>query len=106
MWTVFLICFFRLIMTIDPMTHFEKSFLKGITYMKVSGTSSHVYLDMDDRIIKAEGEMIVGGFVAYKSTMKFEPPYENEPVSDESRQKYIDEALKKTKDSGMKLEFE
>ena len=74
--------------------------------MKVSGTSSHVYLDMDGQIIKAEGEMIVGGFVAYKSTMKFEPPYENEPVTEEIRQKYINEALLETKDSYMKLEFE
>jgi len=74
--------------------------------MKVSGTSSHVYLDIDGHIIKAEGEMIVGGFVAYKRTMKFEPPYENEPVTEEIRQKFINEALLETKDSYMKLEFE
>lgn len=74
--------------------------------MKVSGTSSHVYLDMDGKIIKAEGEIIVGGFVAYTRTMKFEPPYEKEPVTEAIRQKYIDEALRETRGSYMKLEFE
>lgn len=74
--------------------------------MKVSGTRSPVYFDMDGRIIKAEGEMIVGGFVAYTRTMKFEPPYENKPVTKGIRQKYIDEALRETRGSCLNLEFE
>ena len=74
--------------------------------MKITGTSSYVMLDIDGKKIRAEGEMVVGGFVAEKSTMKqFEPPYESEPVTDAVRQHYIDEAVKKTQGSYMVLKF-
>ena len=74
--------------------------------MKITGTSSYVMLDIDGKKIRAEGEMVVGGFVAEKSTMKqFEPPYESEPVTDVVRQRYIDEAVKKTQASHMVLTF-
>ena len=74
--------------------------------MKITGTSSYVMLDIDGKKIRAEGEMVVGGFVAEKSTMKqFEPPYESEPVTDVVRQRYIDEAVKKTQGSHMVLKF-
>jgi hypothetical protein len=63
-------------------------------------------LDIDGKKIRAEGEMVVGGFVAETSTMKqFEPPYESEPVTDAVRQQYIDEAVKKTQGSHMVLRF-
>ncbi|ADD78090.1 Hypothetical Protein PANA_2923 [Pantoea ananatis LMG 20103] len=74
--------------------------------MKITGTSSYVMLDIDGRKIRAEGEMVVGGFVAEKNTMRqFEPPYESEPVTDAVRQRYIDEAVKKTQGSHMVLKF-
>ena len=74
--------------------------------MKITGTSSYVMLDIDGKKIRAEGEMVVGGFVAETSTMKqFEPPYESEPVTDAVRQNYIDEAVKKTQGSHMVLKF-
>ncbi len=74
--------------------------------MKITGTSSYVMLDIDGRKIRAEGEMVVGGFVAEKNTMRqFEPPYESEPVTDAVRQRYIDEAVKKNQGSHMVLKF-
>lgn len=74
--------------------------------MKITGTSSYVMLDIDGKKIKAQGEMIVGGFIAEKDTMKkFEPPYENEPVTEAVRQKYINEAVQKTHDSHMVIKF-
>ena len=74
--------------------------------MKITVTSSDVKLDKDGKKIRAEGEMVVGGFVAETSTMKqFEPPYESEPVTDAVRQQYIDEAVKKTQGSHMVLRF-
>lgn len=80
--------------------------MKGDIKMKITGTSSYVVLDIEGKKIKAEGEMIVGGFIAEKNTMKkFEPPYENEPVTDAIRQKYIDEAVRKTQGSHMVIKF-
>lgn len=74
--------------------------------MKITGTSSYVLLDIDGKKIKAQGEMTVGGFIAEKDTMKkFEPPYENEPVTESVLDDYIDEAVKKTKNSHMVIKF-
>lgn len=74
--------------------------------MKITGTRSYVMLDIDGRKIKAEGEMIVGGFIAEMKTMKkFEPPYESEPLTDAARKIYIDEAVRKTQGSHMVIKF-
>jgi len=44
--------------------------------MKITGTSSYVVLDIDGWKIKVEGELVIGGFVAKKESMrKFEHPY-------------------------------
>lgn len=74
--------------------------------VKITGTNSYIILDYNGRKIKVEGEMIVGGFVAEKNTMKrYEPPFENELVTEEVKEKYIQEALKKTKGSHMVIQF-
>lgn len=74
--------------------------------MKITGTSSYIILDIDGWKIKAEGEMVIGGFYAeIKSMQQFEPPYEKTPLTDEIKQKYIDEAITKTADSHMVIHF-
>ncbi|AUX91847.1 Imm74 family immunity protein [Mixta gaviniae] len=74
--------------------------------MKITGTNSYVMFDIDGKKIKAQGERVVGGFIAEQNTMKkFEPPYENEPVTDAIRQKYIQEAVRKTQGSHMVITF-
>lgn len=74
--------------------------------MKITGTSSYIILDIDGWKIKAEGEMVIGGFYAeVKSMQQFEPPHEKTPLTDEIKQKYIDEAIKKTAGSHMVIHF-
>jgi hypothetical protein len=74
--------------------------------VKITGTNSYIILDYNGRKIKVEGEMIVGGFVAEKNTMKrYEPPFENELVTEEVKEKYIHEAIEKTKGSHMVIQF-
>ncbi len=37
--------------------------------MKITGTSSYVKIEYDGKIVKASGELIVGGFVALRNSM-------------------------------------
>ena len=37
---------------------------------KITGTNTYIDVELDDRTVRILGEMIVGGFVCYKSSMK------------------------------------
>lgn len=66
--------------------------------MKITGTNG--------RKIKVEGEMVIGGFIAeIKSMRSFEPPHEDEVLTEEIKQSYIDETTKKTKASHLFIKF-
>jgi len=74
--------------------------------MKITGTNSYIVLDIDGRKIKVQGEMVVGGFIAEVSTMqRFEPPYENVTLTEDLKRIYINEAIKKTSNSHMDIQF-
>lgn len=54
--------------------------------MKITGTRTYIDVEDEGRVIRIQGEMIVGGFVAYKRSMtKWKAP-ENEPVTEEEKQ--------------------
>ncbi|QKJ85718.1 hypothetical protein PMPD1_0746 [Paramixta manurensis] len=75
--------------------------------MKITGTRSYIVLDENGRKIKVKGEMIVGGFIADVSSMKkFEPPYENEVLTEGIKRDYIDKTIKKTTGTHMVITFE
>lgn len=75
--------------------------------MKITGTSSYVKIEYDGKIVKASGEMIVGGFVAFKSSMKaWEEPHQSEEFSSEIRDKIIYDVIEYCKGKDFKVEFE
>ena len=66
--------------------------------MKITGTMSYIKVEIEGKIVKIQGEMIVGGFVAFKNTIKnWEPPYDNE---------IIDKVTNETKNSHLVITFE
>jgi Immunity protein 74 len=74
--------------------------------MKIRGTSSYIFIEVDHRIVKVQGEMLVDGFAAYKDTMThWEPPYEHETIDTETKNRIIKEALQYIKDGHFKIEF-
>ncbi|WP_043932424.1 Imm74 family immunity protein [Bacillus sp. EB01] len=74
--------------------------------MKITGTSSYILIEVDNKVVKVQGELLVNGFAAYTDTMKnWEPPHEKETIDSELKQKIIQEALDYTKDSQFKIEF-
>ncbi|OCA85822.1 hypothetical protein A8F94_13195 [Bacillus sp. FJAT-27225] len=74
--------------------------------MKITGTSSYILIEVDNKVIKVQGEMLVNGFAAYADTIKnWEPPHENEVLDSETKQNIIVEAVEYTKNSQFKIEF-
>lgn len=74
--------------------------------MKITGTRTYIDVEDEGRVIRIQGEMIVGGFVAYKRSMtKWKVP-ENEPVTEEEKINIIDKVIKKTNGSHMVITFE
>lgn len=75
--------------------------------MKITGTSSYIEVELDGKVVKIEGEMLVGGFVAYKDTMKYwEPPHDHELIKEEVKKSIVAGVIDKTKNSHFVIEFE
>ena len=75
--------------------------------MKITGTSSYVKIEFEGKVVKASGEMIVGGFVALKNTMiAWEEPHQSEELNSETKEKIVDAVLKYCSDKDFKVQFE
>ena len=86
---------------------------------KITGTNTYIdvelddrtvriYIDveLDDRTVRILGEMIVGGFVCYKSSMKNWLIPENEPLTEGDKNEIIQKVTEKTVGSHMVITFE
>lgn len=75
--------------------------------MKITGTSSYIKVETDNKVVKIQGEMIVNGFVAYSDTIRnWEPPYENILIDGVTKTRLIKAITDETKDSKFKIEFD
>lgn len=75
--------------------------------LNITGTSSYIKIEYNNKIVKAQGEMIVGGFIAYKNTMvSWEPPHQNEKFNQEIRDTIINKVINYCKGKEFKVIFE
>lgn len=75
--------------------------------MKITGTTSYIKVEIDEKIVKIDGEMIIGGFVAFKNSIKnWEIPYEKEEIDEKEKQEIIERVTNHTKNSHMIIIFE
>ena len=75
--------------------------------MKITGTMSYIKIELEGKVVKIEGEMIVGGFIAFKNTIRnWEQPYDNEVIDDKMKQKIINKVINETKNSHLVITFE
>ena len=75
--------------------------------MKITGTRSYIKVTFEGKTVKISGEMIVGGFVADKNSIRnWEPPYNDKSINDTEKQNIIDAVINKTKISHMIITFE
>lgn len=74
--------------------------------VKITGTRSYIKVQMDGKVVKIPGEMIVGGFVAYKQGItEWEEPC-GEPIDEQVKEELIRRVIDKTKGSSMVIVFE
>ncbi len=75
--------------------------------MKITGTMSYIKVEIEGKTVKIEGEKVIGGFIAFKNTIKnWEPPYENEIIDEKLKQEIIQKVSDKTKNSHLVITFE
>lgn len=74
--------------------------------VKITGTRSYIDVNIDGKEIRIFGEMIVGGFVAYKNSIKAWNKPEGEPIDEDTKNDIILKVTEKTKNSHMVIVFE
>ncbi|HBF36152.1 MAG TPA: hypothetical protein DDW50_02400 [Firmicutes bacterium] len=75
--------------------------------MKIKGTSSYITVEIDNKTVQIQGEMLVNGFVAYGDTIKhWEPPYQNIEIDETTKAKLIQDIMDETKNSKFVIRFE
>lgn len=75
--------------------------------MKITGTMSYIKVEVDGKVVKIEGEKVVGGFVAFKDTIKtWESPYDQEAIDDKLKEEIITRVINETKNSHLVVTFE
>ena len=74
--------------------------------MKITGTRSNIFIEYEGKTIVMDGEMVVHVFYAETNTMRWKPPFESAPISNELKNKIISDAIKETKDKDFKIFFE
>ena len=75
--------------------------------MSITGTMSYIKVEIEGKTVKIEGEKVIGGFIAFKNTIKnWEPPYENEIIDEKLKQEIIQKVSDKTKNSHLVITFE
>jgi hypothetical protein len=75
--------------------------------MKIKGTSSYITVEIDNKTVKIQGEMLVNGFVAYADTIKYwEPPYQYIEIDETTKAKIIKDVIDETQNSNFVIQFE
>lgn len=74
--------------------------------IKITGTKTYIDVAIDERKVRISGEMIIGGFVCYKSSMTNWLIPENEPLTEEDKKDIIQKVTEKTAGSNMVITFE
>lgn len=75
--------------------------------MKITGTSSYIEVEMDNKTVKIQGEMIVNSFAAYSDTIvHWEPPYEHIMIDTATKDKIIKEVTDYCGNLDFKIVFE
>jgi hypothetical protein len=73
--------------------------------MKITGTRGCIDIEHDGKTARFSGEMCIDGFAAIASSMKWLPPYENLPITEEERLSLICAVLEDVKDDKYKVFF-
>jgi len=73
--------------------------------MKFSGTRGHIEIEDGGKTAWFGGEMGIDGFYAFKSSMRWLPPYDDLPVSESDLAILIEKVEQELRDSEHKIFF-
>lgn len=74
--------------------------------IKITGTNTYIDVEIDEKLVRIQGELVVGGFVCYKDSIKeWIIPFE-QPVTEEEKEMIIQKVTEKTQGSHMVITFE
>ncbi len=74
--------------------------------MKITGKRSYIKVELDGKVVKIDGEMVVGGFVASKNSITYWEVPENNEIDEETKKNIIEKVVQETKDSHLVITFE
>lgn len=74
--------------------------------IKITGTNTYIDAETNDKPVRISGEMIIGGFVCCKASMKNRLIPGNEPLAEEGKREIIRKVTEKTAGSHMVITFE
>ena len=75
--------------------------------MKITGTSSYILVETDEKKVKIQGELLVDGFVAYANTIRYwEAPEETVRVNETEKIKIIEGVLAESARTGFRITFD
>jgi hypothetical protein len=75
--------------------------------MKITGTSSYIKVEYKNKTVKIQGELMVGGFLAYVSSIKnWDWPDDDTFIDEATKSAIINAVIKKTENSYFVIKFE
>lgn len=74
--------------------------------IKIKGTKTYIDVYIDDKIARIKGEMIVGGFIAFKDSIIAWRVPEGVLITDKEKRDIINEVIEKTQNSHFVITFE
>lgn len=74
--------------------------------IRIKGTRNYIDVYIEDKVVRINGEMIVGGFIAFKDTIKEWRIPNNIPITETEKDDIIAKVLEKTQDSHFIITFE
>ena len=75
--------------------------------VKIKGTRDDIDVTIDGRVVRIDGELIIGGFVAYKDSITEWLKPKGVNITEEEKEDIIKQVTEKTKDSEfMKIVFD
>ena len=74
--------------------------------IKIKGTKTYIDVCIEDRMVRIDGEMIEGGFVAFKDSMKEWKNPKGVKLTEGEKNEIISKVIEKTHDSYFVITFD
>lgn len=75
--------------------------------MKITGTSSYIKIEIENKLLIIKGERLINGFLAYSDTLlKYEPPFDKEIIGTSEKRELMNKISIEGKKNNFIIEFD